>query len=145
PVVAMDNNGNFVVVWDSYGQDGSGAGVYGQRYSAAGAKLGGEFRVNTYTSGDQAYAPLAMDNKGNFVVVWSSYGQDGSGYGIYGQRYNAAGTKLGGEFLVNTTTAGSQDYVRLAMNSGGAFVVVWEGNGGGDDYGIYGQRYDASG
>jgi large repetitive protein len=29
---AADPAGNFVVTWDSYGQDGSAAGVFGQRY-----------------------------------------------------------------------------------------------------------------
>jgi hypothetical protein len=30
---------------------------------------------------------VASAANGNFVVAWSSYGQDGSGWGISGQRY----------------------------------------------------------
>ena len=41
---------------------------------------------------------------GGFVVTWTSDGQDGSGYGIYGQRYAADGTAVGSEFRVNTFT-----------------------------------------
>ena len=31
---------------------------------------------------------------GGYVVTWSSYGQDGSEWGIYAQRYDAAGAVL---------------------------------------------------
>ena len=55
-----------------------------------GDPVGPEFRVNTYTTGDQ-YAGIrsvAADPLGNFVVVWVSDFQDGSNRGIFGQRYN---------------------------------------------------------
>ena len=42
-----------------------------------------EFLVNTYTTSGQSAPSLAMDSAGDFVAVWSSYGQDGSGSGIY--------------------------------------------------------------
>src|SRR4029450_13306973 len=68
---------NFVVVWSSL-QDGSGKGVFGQRFMANGAAGGPEFRVNTFTTGDQYHATVARLNAaGDFVVVWSSAGQDG--------------------------------------------------------------------
>src|SRR5262249_14175194 len=67
-------------------------------------KVGTEFRVNTYTTNDQLAPAVAMDAAGNFVVVWQSnnQGPTGSGYDIYGQRYNAAGSAVGNEFRVNT-------------------------------------------
>ena len=80
--VASDASGNFVVVWGSNLQDGSGRGVFGQRYSASGGLLGPEFPVNTYTTGDQSRPSVAADTVGNFVVVWQSYGQDGSNSGV---------------------------------------------------------------
>ena len=51
------------------------------------APVGGEFRVNTYTTGDQHYPSVATDADGDFVVGWSSSSQDGSGWGVYAQRY----------------------------------------------------------
>ena len=47
------SDGGFVVTWTSDGQDGSGYGVYGQRYSSTGAAVGSEFQVNTATLHDQ--------------------------------------------------------------------------------------------
>mgnify|MGYP001587285912 FL=1 len=87
----MDSTGNFTVTWQSGYQDGSSNGVYAQRYNSSGVAQGSEFRVNTYTTGSQGGAPVAMDNNGNFVVTWQSYAQDGSHYGIYSQRYNSSG------------------------------------------------------
>jgi hypothetical protein len=94
--VAMDSAGNFSVVWSSVSQDGFGRGVYMQSYSSAGAALGGQTLVNTNTIDNQHRPAVAMDPAGNVVVVWQdgspapgADGQDGSGYGIYAQRFNA--------------------------------------------------------
>ena len=40
PAVAVHSDGSFVVVWDSYYQDGSYNGVFGQRFDNAGEKAG---------------------------------------------------------------------------------------------------------
>jgi hypothetical protein len=69
PSVASDASGNFVVVWSST-QDGSSLGVFGQRYASSGAPLGPEFRVNSYTTGDQRYLSVDADSAGNFSS-WS--------------------------------------------------------------------------
>jgi len=58
-----------------------------------------EFQVNTYTTGQQLDASVAMDADGDFVVAWTSDGQDGNGHGIYAQRYSAV--ELPARFLVD--------------------------------------------
>jgi hypothetical protein len=95
PVVAMDSAGSFVVLWSSKTQDGSLFGVFGQRYDAMGVPRGDEFRVNTYTTNSQLVPAVAVDGAGNFVVVWDSFAQDGSSYGVFGRRYDAAGAQRG--------------------------------------------------
>ncbi|ADV61466.1 VBCS repeat-containing protein [Isosphaera pallida ATCC 43644] len=144
--VAMNAAGDFVVVWQSYTQDGSGYGVYAQRFDASGNPVGGEFQVNTYTTSFQVNPHVAMNGAGDFVVVWQSYTQDGSGYGVYAQRFDASGNPVGGEFQVNTYTTGWQRNPRVAMNAAGDFVVVWESfYQDGSGYGVYAQRFDALG
>ena len=143
---AMDADGDFVVTWTSNGQDGSGSGVYAQRFNAAGAAQGSEFQVNTTTAGGQRFSTVAMDADGDFVITWESYGQDGDGYGVYAQRYNAAGVAQGTEFQVTTTTIGAQKLPRVAMDADGDFVVTWTSYGqDGDGEGVYAQRYNAAG
>ena len=146
PKVALDALGNFVVTWTSNGQEGSGYGVYARRYNAAGTALSGEFRVNSYTTAFQSLSAIAMDSSGDFTIAWHSYGQDGSGTGIYAQRYNAAGSPQGGEFRANTYTTQSQGLPTVAMDAGGDFVIAWQSrdqDGSGD--GVYAQRYNALG
>jgi hypothetical protein len=145
PSVAMDPSGNFVVVWDSEGQDGSNTGVFARRYAASGASLGPEFQVNTYTTGYQAFPSVGMDGAGNFVVAWMSDGQDGDGWGLFGQRFDSAGTALGGEFSVNSSTTDLQAYPSVAVASGGSFVVGWTSAEGIGDFGVFGQKFDALG
>jgi hypothetical protein len=144
--VAADADGDFVIAWESAGQDGDGYGVYARRYDAAGTPVGGEFRVNQTTAGSQAGAAVGVDADGDFVIAWSSDGQDGGGYGVYARRYDAAGTALTGEFLVNETTAGSQAAPAVGVDADGDFVIAWSSDGqDGGGYGVYARRYSAAG
>jgi hypothetical protein len=115
---------------------------------AQGMPLGSEFRVNTYTSGDQTRAAVAAEPSGNFMIVWSSYGQDGSGFGVFGQRYDDTGAPLGPEFRVNTFTTGSQFGPSVATDPLGNFVVVWSSYDqvvAGSMFDVFGQRYASTG
>jgi hypothetical protein len=143
PSAAMDTNGNFVITWESNGQDGSGYGVFAQLYDNVGNPVGSEIRVNSFNASDQGYPSAAMDSSGNFVIAWESNGQDGNGYGIYAQRYDNIGNPVGFEFQVNTYNTTDQRYPSAAMDSNGNFVITWESNGqDGSGYGIYAQQYD---
>jgi hypothetical protein len=143
PDVTSDPSGNFVVVWQSYAQDdGNGNGVFGQRYASTGAPLGAEFRVNTYITNHQSEPAVASDASGNFVVVWYSLTQDGSGNGVFGQRYASTGEPLGPEFRVNTYTTADQEFPSVASAPSGNFVILWDSDlqeGSSDN--VYGQRY----
>ena len=144
--VAAASDGRFVVVWMSDAQDGSGFGIFGQRYDHLGQPLGTEFAINTYTTGIQRDPSLGMDAAGGFVVVWASQRLDDTDYGIFGQRFDASGAKTGGEFRVNTYTTNRQDHPRVAVNGDGSFVAVW--NDASRDLSgsaVTGQRFDASG
>ncbi|MFV0488891.1 MAG: Ig-like domain-containing protein, partial [Vibrio fluvialis] len=143
PAIAALSNGGFVVVWQSNGQDSSGYGIYGQRYDAAGAVDGSEFQVNTYTSGEQGDPAVSALADGGFMVVWQSSGEDGSGYGIYGQRYDVSGVAVGDEFLINTYTSGDQQYAEVTVLADGRFVVAWASAGqDGSGNGVYSKVYD---
>lgn len=146
PAIAVGGDGTGVVVWASDGQDGSSAGIFAQRFDAAGAALGAEFQVNTVTADVQSYPAVAADRSGNFVVAWDSFGQDGADGGVFAQRYDAGGARLGAEFQVNTFFRDSTYHVTLSMSAEGDFVVVWDGERyDGSGGGIFGQRFDRLG
>ncbi len=130
PAIAMDDAGRFVVTWYSVGQDGTPASVYAQRFDAQGTLLGPEFRVNTFVNGSQQFPAIAMNGAGDFVIVWSSLHQDGSKFGIFAQRFNAQGARVGPEFQVNSFTADHQLDAAMAMDHDGRFVVSWSSRGG---------------
>ena len=146
PAVAMDSSGGFVVTWMSADQDGSGFGVFGQRFAADGSTLGAEFRVNQTTQSTQSDPSIAKHSSGSFIVTWSSFEQDGSSGGVFAQRFDMNGLPVGPEFRVNSFTSGYQGGARVQMASDGSFVVVWQSEGqDGSEWGIYAQRYDATG
>ena len=82
-----------------------------------------------------------MDSDGDFVITWHSKVQDGSGSGIYAKRFNASGVAQGGEFRVNTYTTSGQRLPSIAIDNDGDFVIAWQGEGLGDNSGIYAQRF----
>jgi hypothetical protein len=142
---AVDAQGNFVVTWQSYGEDGSGLGVFARRFDATGAPLGDAFLVNTTTFGNQSQPTVASDGEGNFIIAWQTIDQDGNGYGIFAQRYDFDGNVIGSEFQVNTSTIGHQTKPDAAMNADdGSAIIVWQGPDV-DGLGIFAQRYDAAG
>ena len=143
--MAADGAGNFVVVWSgANGQDGSG--VLGQRFDAAGLPAGGEFLVNSYTTGGQDSPAVAVAGAGGFVVVWHGSGPGGAGVDVFGQRFDPAGLPVGGEFLVNAYTTDAQGDPAVAVDGAGNFVVVWDSRGqDGSLGGVFAQRFDSAG
>lgn len=134
-------DGSFVVVFESLTEPN----VYLQRYNASGVAQGSNTLVNTTTSNTQQNATVAVAGDGSFVVTWESQNQDnGTTYGIYGQRYDALGVSQGSNFLVNQTVAGDQQYANVDSDSAGNFVVTWTSSDGNQD-GIWARRFDSSG
>jgi hypothetical protein len=146
PRIAMDNEGNFVVVWVDNRNVSANSEIYGQLFNPSGSKIGSNFLINDDGGSYQQYSPsCAMDWAGNFVVVWEDYRDDD--VNIYGQRFDASGdtTGLGGNFLINDDGLSiNQSFPSCAMDSSGNFVVVWFDYRNGN-YDIYGQRFDNTG
>ncbi|QHT65833.1 T9SS type A sorting domain-containing protein [Rhodocytophaga rosea] len=143
PAVAMDADGDFVITWQSEGQDGSLNGIYAQRYTAAGVAQLPVIQANNLTTGEQTNPAIAMFRNGDFVLAWE--GLDASGTGIYLRRYNAAGAaQTANEVVVNTTTAGNQIAPAISMDDTGNFVIAWQSSDGAGD-GIFAKRYNAAG
>jgi len=141
--VAALTDGGFVVTWEATNA-GAQYDVYARRYGATGTALGSEFLVNSTTADWQITPQVAGLGDGGFIVTWSSNLQDGNGYGLYGQRYNGSGARVGTEFQISTTVTGNQDFSHVASLSGGGFVVVWESDGvDGSGRAVMARRYGA--
>ncbi|MES2444127.1 MAG: putative Ig domain-containing protein [Pseudomonadota bacterium] len=131
PRITSLADGGFVVTWfDLSGTlgDASGASTKAQIFTAAGAKVGSEFLVNTQTANDQFPISATGLSNGGFVITWEDASGtlgDASGTSAKGQIYTAAGVKIGGEFLVNSQTAGNQSAPMVTGLDNGGFVVTW--------------------
>jgi autotransporter passenger strand-loop-strand repeat protein len=132
-------NGGFVVTWEDLSGtlgDSDATSVKAQMFAADGSNVGDEFLVNTATASDQLKPTISALPNGGFVVTWydfSQVGGDSSGSGIKAQIYAADGSKVGSEFLVNTTTANSQFTPTVTALSNGDFAIAWQdwsGTGG---------------
>ncbi|MGX1321669.1 autotransporter passenger strand-loop-strand repeat protein [Bradyrhizobium sp. USDA 377] len=137
-------NGNFVISFE----DTSGE-VRAQVFTAGGVKVGAEFQVNTQTSGNQGFSSITALKGGGFVVTWSDEGTgDGNGPAIKAQVYDAAGSKIGGEYVVNTQIGSNQLYPNVAALANGGFVISWtdfsQALGDNSGYGITAQIFNLS-
>ncbi len=143
PVVGIDSLGQFVVIWQAWGQDGDGFGIYARLFDGLGNPLGAEFRVNTYISGDQIQPTVAMEETGEFVVVWTSSSQDGDQSGVFAKRFDRTGDPLGQEFQVNSASLGRQEHPDIGMDSLGNFVVCWQRYElDEEEYAVYARTFD---
>ncbi len=122
-----------------------GTGIYAQRFAADGSHVGNEFLVNATTNGQQQYPAIAAGPNGQFTIAWQGNNQDGSGFGIFAQRYNANGTAAGNEFQVNSYTTDDQVYPSVAYNDHGGFAITWNGKGAGDANGVFVREFGADG
>jgi len=123
PQVSALSGGQFVAVWQGQGDDGADAtsyGIYGRIFNADGSAAGSEFLINDFYTWDQTQPSVTTLSDGDFVVSWSSDGQDGSGQGVYQKRFNADGTE-------DTTTVPTHDAPDLTM-SGSDFSASVEQN-----------------
>ena len=72
------------------------------------------------------------------------FGARRSGYGVYGQRYDATGAALGSEFQIHAEVSKDQFNANVAMNATGEFVVTWTSNTGAgtsSDFGVFGRLF----
>ena len=126
PAVAGGSDGGFVVAWDARDLTSvatNSLDIYARPFSSA--DIGGTvMRVNSYLYGDQ-YAPRIASLGTDYLIVWTSLAQDGSQEGAYGQFLRGNGSVIGGEFRVNTTTAGSQIQPVVASDGVNQFLAVW--------------------
>jgi len=125
--MAMDKDGNFVVVWHD-NRDGN-YNIYVQRFDSSGNPVGFNFKINDDASVARQLRPsIGMDSNGNFVVTWID-GRDG-GQDIYAQRFDNAAIPVGANFCVNESRyaiMGSHWHpgMNVSMSDAGLFGVTW--------------------
>ncbi|CAE8584556.1 unnamed protein product [Polarella glacialis] len=89
------------------------------------AKFGTPVQANSPESFDRAEARiLANPNGEGFVVAWSSWGQDGDGWGVFARHFDAHGQTVGSEQQVNQQWKNFQWQPQLAW-CGASLWALW--------------------
>jgi cysteine-rich repeat protein len=148
PAVAVSPSGRFVVVWEGRISDSDTWGIYGQLFDADCVRIGHEFLINESPNGSQSSPDVAVDERGNFVVVWDSSGPGDIIYDIAVRRFDDDGHHVGAEIKANVFTSSIQSVPKVSMIPDGRFVVVWQSKeqlGGEREFNIFAQRFDSSG
>ncbi|MEN9358969.1 MAG: hypothetical protein RL095_504 [Verrucomicrobiota bacterium] len=92
PSLAFLNDGGWVIAW--HNTDSYNTGIYAQRYNASGVAVGSATLINSVTTDIQSIPSIDALTDGGYLISWQSNLQDGSGYGIFAQRFDAVGNKL---------------------------------------------------
>lgn len=125
PVVALSGSGNAVIVWTGSVPGASGGAVFGQRYAASGAALGGEFRVSPDPSSSIEGLDVAMDAQSGFVVTWLGEPFSGSFPQIVARAYGSGGVALAPAFAVSAVTNAFASTCSIGMDQAGNFMISW--------------------
>ena len=150
PSVAAGNDGNFLAVWDDYRfDDGSWniSDIYGRLYNQEGNALTPDFLISdtSYNSDYRyAYEPKVTGlANGSYMVAWYDYRSDND-YDIIGQRLDASGSPVGGNYLISTDNQGDEDYELTIASNDSGYGVFWYGyKYSGSD--IFGRLYKTNG
>jgi hypothetical protein len=122
--IAMNESGAFVIIWQTRTQGNASLwGVYGQRYSATGAALGGEFLISTPSTGVPEGQDVAMAPNGNFVVTWHS--NNYSPAQILGRGYSSSGAALSDAFIVSAANNIFATSCNIGMDRDGNSLIGW--------------------
>jgi hypothetical protein len=145
PDIATAADGSYMVTWCANNVTNSNNGWDIYERSFTNANGGPIYLVNSYTYGDQ-YNPRISVIGDDYLIAWTSLGQDGSREGVYGQYMQEGDSPVGNEFLVNTTTVGQQMEPAVASDGFQQFLVVWTSfTFSPDSFDLFAQRYVNSG
>lgn len=110
--------------------------------------LSGEIRVNVLSKGAPSSAKVAMNSRGDFVILWNSYDPEDGTYTLYGRRFAADGSPVTGELELRRK-AGYSVVAAVAMLEDGSFVTACsthaDAHGNQDTFTFEGRRYAADG
>ncbi|HEV2320378.1 MAG TPA: hypothetical protein VGV18_11550, partial [Verrucomicrobiae bacterium] len=142
PAIATALDGSYMVTWCAKDMvnPANGWDIYERSFTNS---IGGPIAlVNTHTYGDQ-FDPRVAVIGGDYLIVWTSMGQDGSDEGVYGQFVHKGNSPVGNEFLVNTTTLGSQMQPAVASDGQEQFLAIWTSfTFGPNGFDLFAQRYE---
>jgi subtilisin family serine protease/6-phosphogluconolactonase (cycloisomerase 2 family) len=142
--VALDSQGNFVIVWSSRPSGETRSSIYMQRFNSSGARLGDETKISLAPT--DALRPRVERNDAGFVVVWEQRPDAGGDYDVMARLFDPNGNPLSDAINIASNLGSVQQTPHVVLLPEGGFFAVWESTGSGDvGSDILGQQFTASG
>ncbi|MBQ9394497.1 MAG: metallophosphoesterase [Proteobacteria bacterium] len=132
PDVAMDKNGNFVVVWTDDNDNNGSTQIYMRGFKADGSERFGIKTVNSVSTRDQTQPHIAMAPDGQFAVSWTDTKTSKNTPQIMVRGFKADGTQSFADRPITDSVAGKQIKSDIFMDSSHNVVVVWEDDSDGN-------------
>jgi hypothetical protein len=110
-------------------------------------RLGGEFQVNTFTTGVQDGPAAACDADGNFVIAWQGRNpandHDFFNRSIFFRQFDASGMSLGAQTEIDPEgpCAPPRQFPEICRDASGNGVLVFRR---GSDFDVRGSRFDST-
>jgi hypothetical protein len=142
PAVVALTTGTYLAVWtDSVGTDGQNYDIIGARIDTSGTVLDPSGIVICNAAGRQVAPQISRSATGRMhLIVWQD-ARSGTGYDIYGARFNPNSGLLDPNGFAISTAAGDQTFPSAASYSNNGFLVAWgDERNGRNNRDIYGAR-----
>jgi hypothetical protein len=125
PVVAMDDNGNAIVVWQQY--DGQTIQIYMSEFRNGTWENPTNLLDHISVSGEDAFRPkVAMDNNGNAIIAWIQQ-PDGVNAQLYKSEYRNGSWTHPLDLDDNFSPDGQAvQTFHVAMDNNGSAIIVWD-------------------
>jgi hypothetical protein len=127
PYVAMDNNGNAIIVWEQ--SDGTNLKIFKSEYRNGAWTHPSSLSDNISPDGQDAFNPqVTMDDNGNAIIAWSQ--SDGTNWQIFKSEYRNGVWTNPSSLTDNISPDGQDVYpyqvASMAMDNKGSAIIVWQ-------------------
>jgi hypothetical protein len=128
PQVAMDNNGNAIIVWEQFDGDTNWK-IFKSEYRNGVWTNPANLSDNISPDGQHAWNPqVAMDDNGNAIIAWSQ--SDGTNWQIFKSEYRSGAWTNPANLSDNISPDGQDvcphQLAGMAMDNKGNALIVWQ-------------------
>jgi len=134
--ISMDVLGDFVIAWQDFRN--VNWDIYFQRYTSEGTALGANIKVNDDAGNmNQKLPSIALNDVGDFVIVWQDnrYGQNNTD--IMGQRYYSSGNPNGGNYRIVADGPNNGEISPVVVADNLSIIFSWQDNRRSEGWDIY--------
>lgn len=135
PSVAMDDDGNFIVTWETDSRLDDFPyqpikNIYARAFNKKNEPITKDILVNTTIMGEQKNPKLVLDSNQNALIAWLSEKNRDKIFepkliNIYGQAINMRGVKIGKEFQLTNENNAFRDNIQLKLLNNKIYIS-WE-------------------